>query len=376
MRRMVAATAIVGSALLIPLEASSGGTAACGPAFEVVPSASVGGHFSNFSDVQAKTSSLAWGVGTWRRAADIDRPLFERWNGTSWVAIKGKNVTKGDNELEGVAVVSKTSVWGVGYAAVGSNASKTLIERWGPKGVQVVKRPSPGVYNGLEDVDALSPTNAVAVGDWAKGNASQALIEHWDGKKWKKVSVKSPPGASLAAVDARSANDIWAVGRMGQNGAERTLIERWNGKAWTVVPSPNRGTDSTPNVLTGVAALSAANVWAVGYISGSDNRRSSLTLHWNGNAWSIVPSPQPGSHQTALASVAGGKATDVWAVGNYTDPTGNYKTMAIHWNGSTWSLSPTPNPSAVDGYHVLSAVTALKSGLVWGAGYYQPSSEY
>jgi hypothetical protein len=42
-----------------------------------------------------------------------------------------------------------------------------------------------------------------------------------------------------------------------------TLIEHWNGSAWTIVPSPNVGSGN--NSLAAVAARSANDVWAVGY---------------------------------------------------------------------------------------------------------------
>ena len=41
----------------------------------------------------------------------------------------------------------------------------------------------------------------------------------------------------------------------------KTLILHWDGTAWTQVPSPNPNSDS---YLSGVAATSPANAWAVG----------------------------------------------------------------------------------------------------------------
>src|SRR5437762_3576748 len=68
----------------------------------------------------------------------------------------------------------------------------------------------------------------------------------------------------------------------------RTLIEHWDGIAWSVVPSPNvSGLDRT---LTGVAAVSANDVWAVGYYHNANYVVQTLIEHWNGSAWSIVPS--------------------------------------------------------------------------------------
>src|SRR5437868_2907408 len=100
--------------------------------------------------------------------------------------------------------------------------------------------------------------------------------------------VASPnvgPGRNvLQGVAAVSSSDVWAVGssEADTNAPLHTLVEHWNGSAWSVVSSPNRGPDN--NNLTGVAALSANDVWAVG----SDGK--TLVEHWNGSAWSIVPS--------------------------------------------------------------------------------------
>src|SRR5207253_936224 len=58
--------------------------------------------------------------------------------------------------------------------------------------------------------------------------------------------VNSPYAGSLNGVAVVSATDVWAVG--GYNG--QTLIAHWNGTAWSVVPSQNVGAGN--NVLNGV----------------------------------------------------------------------------------------------------------------------------
>ena len=82
---------------------------------------------------------------------------------------------------------------------------------------------------------------------------------------------------------------------------------------WSVVPSPNGNSNS---VLSGVAAVSANDVWAVGSDSNSNFVTRSLTEQWNGKQWSVVKSPSPGSFSTQLEGVAAVSATDVWAVGH------------------------------------------------------------
>src|SRR5436309_3023426 len=63
---------------------------------------------------------------------------------------------------------------------------------------------------------------------------------------------------------------------------------------WNVVPSPNI---SRQNYLTGVAAVAPNDIWAVGYSSLSPYGGTERTLieHWDGTSWSIVPSPSPAS---------------------------------------------------------------------------------
>ena len=67
---------------------------------------------------------------------------------------------------------------------------------------------------------------------------------------------------SLYSVAAVSANDVWAVGYNANAVGVGTVIEHWNGTAWSIVPGPV----ADYNYLSGVAAVSANDVWAVGYI--------------------------------------------------------------------------------------------------------------
>lgn len=57
--------------------------------------------------------------------------------------------------------------------------------------------------------------------------------------------------------------------------------------ARNVVSSPNVP-GSGENNLLGVTAVSAKNIWAVGYYIGTPK---TLIEHWNGTSWIVVPSP-------------------------------------------------------------------------------------
>jgi hypothetical protein len=48
--------------------------------------------------------------------------------------------------------------------------------------------------------------------------------------------------------------------KTGEGSNNKTLIEHWNGTAWTQVPSPS----PADSALYSVAGTSPANIWAVG----------------------------------------------------------------------------------------------------------------
>ena len=83
-------------------------------------------------------------------------------------------------------------------------------------------------------------------------------------------------------------------------------------KTWKVVSSPNAGISDQ---LNAVVAISTTDVWAVGDYVNSSNVQQTLIEHWDGTQWSIFPSPAPGSYSQlyGVARVPGTK--QLWAVG-------------------------------------------------------------
>jgi hypothetical protein len=158
----------------------------------------------------------------------------------------------------------------------------------------------------LFTVAPLSPSNAWAAGI-TTSLGTQALIEHWNGKRWATSPTPAMTASGINALAAISATDVWAVGYAGQGATSaggvnyKTLVEHWNGASWEVIPSPNpAGTKS--NALVGLTAISPTDVWAVGYtLIGST--RLGLTEHWNGSAWTVVASPNPGTLSNGLLDV-------------------------------------------------------------------------
>src|SRR6185312_15179999 len=219
----------------------------------------------------------------------------------------------------------------------------------------VVPSPNPGSgYNILNAVSCTSPAACTAVGYDRAGNPFHNVIESWNGAKWSVVPSPAPPGPAvgLNGVSCVSAAACVAVGSYGtSSGASKALIESWNGTSWSVAPSPHPASSST--ILYGVSCISAADCTAVGsYYPLNSGQFQTFVESWNGTKWSVVPSPSPGSEYNALSAVSCVSAAACTAVGSQYETPTEQRTLAESWNGATWSVVPSPNRpngNALDG---------------------------
>jgi hypothetical protein len=275
--------------------------------------------------------------------------------------------SKGSATLSAVAATSAKDVWAVGSYNTGG-AYKTLIEHWDGTGWRIAASPNPAAgfhtTNTLAAVVAITARNAWAFGFYEKTTTSfRTLVEHWNGVKWSVVpSPNSGPGENtLLAAAARNGADIWAVGYHNDPGHRRTLTERWNGAKWSIVASPSVG--SGDNFLFGAAAAAGGPVWAVG--SDSVSFGQTLALRWNGQAWTVGKTASPGDGDRFLQAVTAPAARYVLAVGSYLK--GNQtRALAERWTGSGWSVVPAVSPAA--DYNSLQAVAAIGTGNAWAVG--------
>ena len=299
--------------------------------------------------------------------------LIEHWDGTAWSQVASPNPggSANRNQLLGVAALSASNAWAVGFYYP---TPKTLIEHWNGTAWKHVASPAPGSGSTLTGIAATSRSNAWAVGTSTNGTTTQALVLRWNGTTWSQVaspSLSCPAGISLNAVAATSSSNAWAVGYCNTDTASQTLILHWDGTTWSQVASP--GPSCPPGVsLNGVAALSSSRAWAVGDCYASSGVQT-VILRWNGTAWKRVASPDPGSSSgSALSAVAATSSTSAWAVGDYGLGTlGATQTLVLHWNGTAWSQVTSPIPGASGSQNNLLAVAALSASEAWAVGDYQ-----
>jgi hypothetical protein len=323
-----------------------------GSTFQVVPTPN--GNKSNSSIFAASASSATdiWAVG--------DSTMH--FNGTKWTAFAAPLITGNlTADLQGVVDISPTEAWAVGNVTFGANLGQ-IIEQW--NGTKWSLFPNPTLLpNSQADLFAMTSTSATDI--WAVGNLVQDLsnggavsfnlFEHWNGTSWTPTFIQDNTFEALTGVSADAIDDAWAVGWVAppSDASNGTLAIHWNGTTWAAVATPpNLG--EGPNELNAVVALAPDNAWAVGFSTpGLAGQSATLTLilHWDGTTWAVVPSPNVGpnssSQSNRLLGITANSANDIYAFGSYfaADGSGHQMTLLLHWDGTSWKIIPSPNPT-------------------------------
>ena len=279
-------------------------------------------------------------------------------------------------ELHGVACVSASSCFAVGAWTNDRGREFTLVERrngskWAVQSSANPKGGGPILFG----VSCASPKSCMAVGYYTSPNLNEVtLAERWDGSAWKVVKTPNPnqPVSFLSGVACTSTTSCVAVGAAGETeqSPNRTLVERWNGSTWRIVASPIPH-GFTGVRLTGVGCSSATACTAVGYSVQGLSTETMLAERWNGSKWKIQKTATPpGAKFSALASVACPSTTACTATGYYSDASGTGLTLAERWNGTKWSVQPTPNPGGVMA-SLLLGVSCASASACTAVGYAQ-----
>jgi hypothetical protein len=343
-------------------------SARAGGGWQVVPSPNLGTQANTLLSVAAAAEDDVWAVGAgYDQGLYAYRTVIEHWNGAVWSITPSPNATGGYNILNGVAVAGPKDIWTVGQAAEGNTYSTLVEHSTGGKVPAWNIVPSPNVAGSSSVLNAIS---VVAANDlWAVGYSTDgnfnnhALIMHWDGAVWS--IIPSPTVGNndiLYAVNGVASNDVWATGRTAVGySSSRTLTLHWDGSTWTVIPSPNDST--THNNLYGVAAIAPNDVWAVG-AAGS---LKTLAIHWDGTSWSVSPAASFGSNVSneALVGIVAATSGDIWTAGQFYQNSAE-QTLTEHWNGSTWMIIPSPDAESSN--NRLQGIARSPKGTLWAVG--------
>lgn len=263
------------------------------------------------------------------------------WSVTSTPSPNGVDVIVND-----VSCSSVNDCMAVGYKNTGV-VNEPFSMHWDGSTWTDVVTPSLSQGNSsLRAVSCVSATFCVAVGTFYDlvDQRQTAMPLHWDGTAWNgEPSTQTGAGNNwLTDVSCTGSSDCTAVGYYHDGVRSLTLARRWNGTAWSVVASPNQASPSS-NILNSVSCVSATACMAVGTYTTGGSSSSTLALRWDGSSWSSTSATPNGAEAANyLAGVSCLTAVDCVAVGYSTDLGSSSENLATRWNGTSWAMDIMP----------------------------------
>jgi hypothetical protein len=308
--------------------------------------------------------------------------LGERWNGTSWSLQTTSNPTLPPNpvnqaSLGPVACPSSSLCLAAGYDV---NAGAGFAERWNGTSWSILSNAAQGklkLAGQPQGVACVSTSSCLAVGSKSTAGASVATVQplYLSGSSWfmDEVSVPAPEGASdttLNGVACRSETLCFAVGNYVKSGKLHPFavsLKAEGGGSWTVTKETLQ--DSEGADLRDVSCPSSTSCTAVGASNGK-----TFAERWNGSSWSISSTPNPeGVTGSLLRGVSCSSASACTAVGSSTltkEGKEETKPLVLRWNGSSWSIQTTPTVSGAKGFVDLNDVACAASSNCLAIGSY------
>ncbi|HEY6276382.1 MAG TPA: hypothetical protein VIX86_08615 [Streptosporangiaceae bacterium] len=365
----------VGTALLL------GASPALAAGWTIVPAPPTG-QDAILASVTTTSDTDAWAAGYCCGRPNYlgTVPIIDHWNGTAWSQVTVPSTGYSTNGLYAVSASSTSDAWAVGRSEPQRYTFYPLGMHWNGTAWSVSTSFASALSGQIADgVADISPTDAYATGG-GLGSAHSGLVAQWNGSTWTRLTVPQPKnnnlGSNLDAVSANGPNDVWIVGTdlfevNSSDYSNETYSLHWNGSTWSIVPMPlNPGTN--PNIGYALGAIqvnSPTDVWAVGEMYNFTNYSSSTLIeHYDGHSWTIVPSPSPGTNGSLSGVTTSNASSSVWAVGDYTNSSGQVQTLTLNWNGHTWNTVASPNGST--GSSVLASVaTTPGAAIVQAVGY-------
>lgn len=211
---------------------------------------------------------------------------------------------------------------------------------------QTIPNPTGAKSSRLTFDSCTAASACTSVGEFVNGGGTTVpLAERWNGTAWSAEAPPSPEGSTwseLLGVSCTASSSCAAAGLYESGAAHHALVESWNGVAWSLqTPATPGGATSTE--LSAISCTSSTACTAVGHYATST---SSLTLaeRWNGTSWTVQSTPNPsGATESSLLAVSCASSTACTAAGYYYNSEGQRQTLAESWNGTEWSIKTTPN---------------------------------
>jgi hypothetical protein len=268
-----------------------------------------------------------------------------------WRVLDGRHIPDPplDNLLFGVSCPASNSCVAVGYNG-NRTFQGTLVETLSGGTWRVTPSPmagSPYLIDSLNAVSCVTARICTAVGSATNqmGTKGRTLVETLSHGTWRIGPSPNSRAAlsTLSGTSCTSADGCVAVGDDGTPSLQRTLVERQTNGTWRLMPSPDASSPYVVNYLNAVSCVSPTHCVAVGFATdatGMDSRTVIETL--DGSTWRLAQSPNTAWPLNELFGIRCTTSTACVAVGDYGSPEAQ-KTLVETLTGGIWTITPSPD---------------------------------
>lgn len=248
-----------------------------------------------------------------------------------WRIVKSVK-SNGSGDFTAEVATGKTTGW-----AFDGLSSPTAWQRHGGTWTKVA---FPGESNeSVVAAGAVSPSDVWAFTDIA---AAGSRVLRWNGHKWSVVQTFS---SQIGGASVLAGNDVWVFGFGVSNGLG---VWHYNGHTWS----------RAGKNIGGGSALSASDVW--GY-SGTN------VDHWNGHTWASTPvksllPPKQALNDPQVTGIIALSASNVYAVGSARVQDAGGPVVVLHYNGHHWAKAAQGD---FDSYGTGQQISTDGSGGLW-----------
>jgi hypothetical protein len=271
--------------------------------------------------------------------------MAEQWDGSAWSLMSTPSAWV---EIDSVSCTSYTSCTAVGHGETSTYAMRLAGDEWT---AQESANVSGASWSHLHGVSCVSETFCMAVGEDHAGEGYDPISEIWDGAEWKLQKMPAGFLNYLYDVSCSSSTACTAVGYPADH------VMRWNGSEWNAQTVP----DAPGGALNSISCLSSSSCIAVGSLRST---AGPFAATWDGTEWTALDALNPaGSVRAELNGISCVSSSSCMAVGwlETRAGTGASRPLSEIWDGTAWSIEPTPNPpsSVASGLQDVSCVAPL-----------------
>jgi hypothetical protein len=209
------------------------------------------------------------------------------------------------------AIVAVMMAWTSVAQAAGASARGDVATGW--RIVVTRHYDGPEAASGYSAIVAPGRRDAWAFGGTNPGGGGLPVALRWNGARWRSWPLPAGLNGFVGDASAPSSRDIWAVSYA------TGYVLHWNGTRWQVAKRWQRH-----SVLTGVTAVSPADVWVFGTTTAG--ARGMGTWHYDGRSWARISGPAKAIYRASAVS-----RRDIWAVA----ATGRGGSL-LHYDGHAW----------------------------------------